>query len=83
MRERLSWFKSSYSGTQGDVVNVLNPQSKRTITGIVTGRGQVTIEVAKPTPVYVSDTSAIPANGAGAPVALADGSSSQVTPKPE
>jgi flagella basal body P-ring formation protein FlgA len=31
------------NGTEGDVVNVLNLQSKRTIQGIVTGPGQVTI----------------------------------------
>jgi flagella basal body P-ring formation protein FlgA len=31
------------SGTQGDTVNVLNIQSKRTIQGVVTGPGRVTI----------------------------------------
>ncbi|MBV9565333.1 MAG: flagellar basal body P-ring formation protein FlgA [Bradyrhizobium sp.] len=51
--------KALDSGAEGDVVNVLNPQSKRTVTGIVTGRGQVTIQIATPTPVLVSDTSAI------------------------
>jgi len=42
--------KALDSGTEGDVVNVLNLQSKRTVTGIVSGRGQVTIEVATPKP---------------------------------
>jgi flagella basal body P-ring formation protein FlgA len=42
--------KALDSGTEGDVVTVLNPQSKRTVTGIVTGRGQVTIQVATPKP---------------------------------
>jgi flagella basal body P-ring formation protein FlgA len=31
------------SGTQGDMVNVLNIQSKRTIQGVITGPGRVTI----------------------------------------
>jgi flagella basal body P-ring formation protein FlgA len=51
--------KALDSGTEGDIVNVLNPQSKRTVTGIVTGRGQVTIQIATPAPILVSDTSAI------------------------
>ncbi len=36
--------KAIDSGTEGDVVTVLNLQSKRTVTGVVTGRGQVTIQ---------------------------------------
>ena len=63
-------------GTEGDVVSVLNPQSKRTITGIVTGRGQVTIEVATPQPIVISNTEA-----AATPTAMADNTS--VTSKPE
>jgi flagella basal body P-ring formation protein FlgA len=42
--------KALDNGTEGDVVNVLNLQSKRTVTGIVSGRGQVTIQVATPKP---------------------------------
>jgi flagellar basal body P-ring formation protein FlgA len=42
--------KALDSGTEGDVVNVINLQSKRTVTGIVSGRGQVTIDVATPKP---------------------------------
>jgi flagella basal body P-ring formation protein FlgA len=49
------------NGTEGDVVSVLNPQSKRTVTGVVTGRGQVTIQIATPASVYISDTGAVPA----------------------
>jgi flagella basal body P-ring formation protein FlgA len=79
--------KALDSGTEGDVVNVLNPQSKRTITGVVTGRGQVTIQVATPAPVFISDTSAISANDpslTAAPVSVADGSNSPQAPvKPE
>ena len=35
--------KALEAGTEGDVVSVLNLQSKRTMSGVVTGRGQVTI----------------------------------------
>ena len=35
--------KALEGGTEGDVVNVLNLQSKRTVSGIVIGRGQVSI----------------------------------------
>jgi flagella basal body P-ring formation protein FlgA len=52
--------KALDSGTEGDVVSVLNPQSKRTVTGVVTGRSQVTIQVASPQPVYIADTGAAP-----------------------
>jgi flagella basal body P-ring formation protein FlgA len=78
--------KALDSGTEGDVVSVLNAQSKRTVTGIVSGRGQVTIQVATPAPVYVSDTSAISSNQtpAAAPVSVADGSPNPQAPvKPE
>jgi flagella basal body P-ring formation protein FlgA len=80
--------KALDSGTQGDVVNVVNAQSNRTITGIVTGRGQVTIQVATPAPVYVSDTSAISSKDqssiASAPLSVADGTANPQAPvKPE
>jgi flagellar basal body P-ring formation protein FlgA len=51
--------KALDNGTEGDVISVLNPQSKRTVSGVVTGRGQVTIQIATPAPVVVSDTAAI------------------------
>jgi flagella basal body P-ring formation protein FlgA len=47
--------KAIDSGTEGDVVNVVNLQSKRTVTGVVTGRGQVTIQIATPEPVVITD----------------------------
>jgi flagellar basal body P-ring formation protein FlgA len=78
--------KALDSGTEGDVVSVLNSQSNRTITGVVTGRGQVTIQIATPQPVYVSDTSAISSNetAAPAPVAVADSTANpQAIAKPE
>jgi len=79
--------KALVSGTEGDVVSVLNAQSKRTITGVVTGRGQVTIQVATPAPVYVSDTSAISKDQSSItsdPVSVADGTLNPQAPvKPE
>src|ERR1700759_1305517 len=48
--------KAMDSGTEGDVVSVLNIQSKRTLTGTVTGRGQVTIQIATPQPTAAADT---------------------------
>lgn len=38
--------KALDSGTEGDVVNVMNLQSKRTVSGVVVGRGRVAIMVA-------------------------------------
>ncbi len=38
--------KAIENGAEGDTVSVLNLQSKRTLTGVVTGRGQVTVEGA-------------------------------------
>ena len=75
--------KAIEGGTEGDVVNVMNLQSKRTVAGVVTGRGQVTISVAAPRPAPapvanpvaspVSDaTSSLPAPPSTAPVAVAN-----------
>ena len=80
--------KALDSGTEGDVVSVINAQSKRTVTGVVTGRGQVTIQTVTPDPVYVSDTSAISSKDqssiASAPVSVADGAANPQAPvKPE
>ncbi len=69
--------KALDNGTEGDVVNVVNLQSKRTVTGVVTGRGQVTIQIATPEPVVISNTEAISAS-----TALAS-STASVTSKPE
>jgi flagellar basal body P-ring formation protein FlgA len=38
--------KAVENGAEGDTVSVLNLQTKRTLTGIVTGRGQVTVQGA-------------------------------------
>src|SRR5438270_12377893 len=47
--------KALEGGTEGDAVNVLNLQSKRTVSGIVVGRGQVSVAVAMPRPVANAD----------------------------
>jgi len=62
--------KALEGGTEGDVVSVMNLQSKRTVSGVVTGRGQVSITVATPRPGPVSDASSSP-GAAPAPVAVA------------
>ena len=35
--------KAVEAGAEGDIVNVLNEQSKRTVQGVVTGPGRVTV----------------------------------------
>jgi flagella basal body P-ring formation protein FlgA len=40
--------KAIEGGTEGDVVSVMNLQSKRTVSGVVVGRGQVAVAVAAP-----------------------------------
>lgn len=54
--------KAIESGAEGDTVSVLNLQTKRTLTGIVTGRGQVTVQGASqsaPMPAAVEQTSSL------------------------
>src|SRR5712671_1213772 len=71
--------KALEGGTEGDVVNVLNLQSKRTVSGVVTGRGQVSISVATPRLSAASDTtSSLGPRETAAPVAVAAVSTSQV-----
>jgi flagella basal body P-ring formation protein FlgA len=62
--------KAVESGTQGDVVNVINLQSKRTVAGTVVGRGQVAVasipaprqlaNVAEPAAPAVNDSASVP-----------------------
>jgi flagellar basal body P-ring formation protein FlgA len=79
--------KALDSGTEGDVVSVFNPQSKRTVSGVVTGRGQVSIQIVTPKPVIVSDTAAIaneePTTTAALAQGTTQGTNSPVTSKPE
>lgn len=63
--------KAIESGAEGDTVSVLNLQTKRTLTGIVTGRGQVTVLGASqsaPMPAAVEQTSSLKRDEAPAPV---------------
>jgi flagellar basal body P-ring formation protein FlgA len=64
------------------VVSVLNLQSKRTISGVVVGRGQVAISVATPRLPAASDSS-INVGSAETPVSVAASNSSPVAPKAE
>jgi flagella basal body P-ring formation protein FlgA len=70
--------KALDNGTEGDVVNVLNLQSKRTVTGTVIGRGQVAIQVAAPQ--LPDQTASIAPEAAPAPVSIAASSAPSVTP---
>lgn len=79
--------KALENGTEGDVVNVMNLQSKRTLSGTVTGRGQVSITPvsitpAAPRPLQTSDATASLGTTQPAPVAVAT-VSSPVAPKAE
>src|SRR5216683_4787949 len=72
--------KALESGTEGDVVSVLNLQSKRTVSGVVSGRGQVTVSApAARLPLAADVTSSIPSPEPAAPVSVAVNSTSQVT----
>jgi flagellar basal body P-ring formation protein FlgA len=77
--------KAQDSGTEGDVVSVMNLQSKRAVSGVVTGRGQVTISVATPHPAPVSDatSSTLGAAEPAAPAPVAVANVSSVAPKAE
>jgi flagellar basal body P-ring formation protein FlgA len=76
--------KALESGTEGDTVSVLNMQSKRTVSGVVIGRGQVTIAVATPRLSASTDTtSSIGATETAAPVSVAVTSNAQTSPKAE
>ncbi len=71
--------KALEGGTEGDVVSVLNLQSKRTVSGVVVGRGQVSISVPTPRlPAAAETTSSLAPRETAAPVAVAAISTSQV-----
>jgi flagellar basal body P-ring formation protein FlgA len=78
--------KAMDGGTEGDVVNVLNLQSKRTVSGVIIGRGQVAISVATPRLPPVTDASSTTdAADPAAPVSVATSNSNnaQMSPKAE
>ena len=70
--------KALDNGAEGDVVTVMNLQSKRTLSGTVSGRGQVSITPVLPRQPQTSDTT----SSIAAPVAVATISPS-VAPKTE
>ena len=76
--------KALDGGAEGDVVSVLNLQSKRTMTGTVIGRGQVAITVATPRPAASTEVnSSLQQEQTAPPVALAASTVSPVTAKAE
>jgi flagella basal body P-ring formation protein FlgA len=74
--------KALDGGAEGDVVNVLNLQSKRTISGVVIGREQVAISVPTPRLPASYDDASSSETTASVSVAARNASSS-VSPKTE
>jgi flagellar basal body P-ring formation protein FlgA len=68
--------KALEAGTEGDVVNVLNLQSKRTISGVVIGRGQVSVSPTAPRSTPLDATSSLRPDETAKPVSLAASASS-------
>lgn len=60
--------KATEAGTEGDVVSVLNLQSKRTVTGVVVARGQVSVSPVAPVLPRRLASAAPVADSASAPV---------------
>jgi flagellar basal body P-ring formation protein FlgA len=76
--------KALEGGTEGDVVNVLNLQSKRTVSGVVIGRGQVAVAVASPRLPDAPDAStSVGSNEPAASSARTASNTSSVSPKAE
>ena len=74
--------KALDNGAEGDVVSVLNLQSKRTISGVVIGRGQVAIAVATPRLPAAADPSTV-GSADTASISVAASNGSPVAPKAE
>ncbi len=76
--------KALEGGTEGDVVNVLNLQSQRTVSGVVIGRRQVAISIAAPRLSAAADASATTGSvETAAPVSVAASNNAQMSPKDE
>jgi len=75
--------KALEGGTEGDVVNVLNLQSKRTVSGVVTGRGLVSVALATPRLPAPETTSSIAPDETASPVSLAASTTPPAAPKTE
>src|ERR1700736_1674928 len=74
--------KALENGTEGDVVSVLNLQSKRTVSGVVSGRGMVSVSPAAPRPAPALDTtSSLGPDETASPVSVAAGIPSPLAPK--
>jgi len=74
--------KALEGGTEGDVVNVLNLQSKRTVSGVVVGRGQVAVSVPAPRQLP-AETPAAKTSEIATPVAVATAEQLPVSRKAE
>jgi flagella basal body P-ring formation protein FlgA len=77
--------KATEAGTEGDVVSVLNLQSKRTVSGVVVGRGQVSVSPVAPiVPRRLASAAPLPeapAMAASSPDSTSD--SAPISPKSE
>ncbi len=73
--------KALENGTEGDVVNVLNLQSKRTVQGVVIGPGQVSVSIA--TPRIVTAAASIATNDQSASAPTANSAQSQTIAETE
>jgi flagellar basal body P-ring formation protein FlgA len=73
--------KALEGGTEGDVVNVLNLQSKRTVSGVVVGRGQVSVAISTPRlPTAAADAAAT--TGAAEPAVPVSVATNDTAPGP-
>jgi flagella basal body P-ring formation protein FlgA len=74
--------KALDSGAEGDVISVLNPQTKRTLSGTVSARAQVTIQIATPKPVAAEDvTSSIDSDQTDSHLAASGNPSANAKPE--
>jgi flagella basal body P-ring formation protein FlgA len=74
--------KAMENGAEGDVVNVVNLQSKRTVAGVVVGRGQVAVTTPK-LPVVAEASATLLSNDTTASIANTASNASSVAPKAE
>jgi flagella basal body P-ring formation protein FlgA len=72
--------KALEGGTEGDVVNVLNLQSRRTVSGVVVGRGQVSVAISTPRLPATADASAT--TGAAEPAVPVSVATNDTVPGP-
>jgi len=75
--------KAVDNGTDGDTVTVLNLQSKRTVSGVVVGKGQVAIAIPTPRLPAADTTSSIGAAETETPVSVASRNNAQANSKAE